>query len=138
MERIDYGERAGKEKKERARKRERGNTNVDRKVGIKVWAFGGEDTKRHTHALTCSTVPMPRPEDPSQTILSINYLTILRYIQRFVMPEFHAILFVNVFIMFEPLTRTLLLFSQGLTIIPFVTSHDPSLKTLFNHLHMKQ
>ena len=102
---------------------------------LKSGLLVGKDTQRHTHALTCSTVPMSRPEDPSQTILSP---IVLRYIKHFVMPEFHAILFVNVSIMFEPLTRTLLLFPQGLTIIPFVTSHDPSLKTLFNHLHMKQ
>lgn len=35
----------GQERRKKERERERGNTNVDRKVGIKVWAFGGEDTK---------------------------------------------------------------------------------------------
>ena len=48
--------RAGKGKKRESEK-ERKRNNVDRKVGIKVWALVGKrHTKRHTHALTCSTV----------------------------------------------------------------------------------
>lgn len=49
MERIDYGESGKGEKRESSEERKRNN--VDRKVGIKVWALVGKGHTQDTRTL---------------------------------------------------------------------------------------